>query len=175
MTIKKDNKKQLTINETLEEMTKLLDNISIKSQEVTIDVDVLPEGNESLKKKCQNEVKEMFNADNNEQLIAHSVEDLSLLAFNDFKDKFAKVFGNIVTAKFSRDGKPFSIPEKQGGKQKDVESTTIVSRIVCTFENKTTQSIDALFSKLLKQAVTKEQKELVSNLTKSFELPSVTS
>jgi len=161
--------KQLTINETLEEMTNLLDNISIESQEVTIDIDELPEGNESVKKKCQNEMKAMFSADNNEQLIANSVEELSLLAFNNFKDKFAKVFGNIVTAKFSRDGKPFSIPEKQGGKQKDVESTTIVSRIVCTFENKTTQSMDVLFNKLVKQAVTKEQKELINTLTKSFQ------
>tara|TARA_A100001201_G_scaffold121956_1_gene105681 strand:+ start:2524 stop:3036 length:513 start_codon:yes stop_codon:yes gene_type:complete len=169
MTIKKDNKKQLTINETLEAMTKLLDNISIEPQEVTLDIDELPEGNESLKKKCQNQMKDMFLADNNEQLIANSVEELSLACFNDFKNKFAKVFGNIVTAKFSRDGKPFSIPEKQGGKQKDVESTTIVSRIVCTFENKTTQSMDVLFGKLLKQAITKEQKELVNNLTKSFQ------
>ena len=169
MTIKKDNKKQLGINETLEAMTKLLDNISIEPQEVTLDIDKLPEGNESLKKKCQNEMKDMFLATNNEQLIANSIDELSLLAFNDFKDKFAKVFGNIVTAKFSRNGKPFSIPEKQGGKQKDVESTTIVSRIVCTFENKTTQSMDVLFGKLLKQAITKEQKELVNNLTKSFQ------
>lgn len=169
MTIKKDNKKQLTINETLEAMTKLLDNISIEPQEVTLDIDELPDGKESLKKKCQNQMKDMFLADNNEQLIANSIDELSLLAFNDFKEKFAKVFGNIVTAKFSKDGKPFSIPEKQGGKQKDVESTTIVSRIVCTFENKTTQSMDVLFSKLLKQAVTREQKELVGNLTKSFQ------
>ena len=169
MTIKKDNKKQLTINETLEAMTKLLDNISIESQEITLDIDKLPEGNESIKKKCQNEMKAMFGADNNEQLIANSIDELSLLAFNDFKEKFAKVFGNIVTAKFSKDGKPFSIPEKQGGKQKDVESTTIVSRIVCTFENKTTQSMDVLFGKLLAVAITKEQKELVGNLTKSFQ------
>ena len=169
MTIKKDNKKQLTINETLEAMTKLLDNISIEPQEVTLDIDELPEGNESLKKKCQNQMKDMFLADNNEQLIANSIDELSLLAFNDFKEKFAKVFGNIVTAKFSKDGKPFSIPEKQGGKQKDVESTTIVSRIVCTFENKTTQSMDVLFGKLLAVAITKEQKELVGNLTKSFQ------
>ena len=169
MTIKKDNKKQLTINETLEAMTKLLDNISIESQEVTLDIDELPDGNESLKKKCQNQMKDMFLADNNEQLIANSIDELSLLAFNDFKEKFAKVFGNIVTAKFSKDGKPFSIPEKQGGKQKDVESTTIVSRIVCTFENKTTQSMDVLFGKLLAVAITKEQKELVGNLTKSFQ------
>ena len=169
MTIKKDNKKQLTINETLVAMTKLLDNISIESQEITLDIDKLPEGNESIKKKCQNEMKAMFGADNNEQLIANSIDELSLLAFNDFKEKFAKVFGNIVTAKFSKDGKPFSIPEKQGGKQKDVESTTIVSRIVCTFENKTTQSMDVLFGKLLAVAITKEQKELVGNLTKSFQ------
>ena len=169
MTIKKDNKKQLTINETLVAMTKLLDNISIEPQEVTLDIDELPEGNESLKKKCQNQMKDMFLADNNEQLIANSIDELSLLAFNDFKEKFAKVFGNIVTAKFSKDGKPFSIPEKQGGKQKDVESTTIVSRIVCTFENKTTQSMDVLFGKLLAVAITKEQKELVGNLTKSFQ------
>ena len=169
MTIKKDNKKQLTINETLVAMTKLLDNISIESQEITLDIDKLPEGNESIKKKCQNDMKAMFGADNNEQLIANSIDELSLLAFNDFKEKFAKVFGNIVTAKFSKDGKPFSIPEKQGGKQKDVESTTIVSRIVCTFENKTTQSMDVLFGKLLAVAITKEQKELVGNLTKSFQ------
>ena len=169
MTIKKDNKKQLGINETLEAMTKLLDNISIEPQEVTLDIDELPDGKESLKKKCQNQMKDMFLADNNEQLIANSIDELSLLAFNDFKEKFAKVFGNIVTAKFSKDGKPFSIPEKQGGKQKDVESTTIVSRIVCTFENKTTQSMDVLFGKLLAVAITKEQKELVGNLTKSFQ------
>ena len=169
MTIKKDNKKQLTINETLEAMTKLLDNISIEPQEVTLDIDELPDGKESLKKKCQNQMKDMFLADNNEQLIANSIDELSLLAFNDFKEKFAKVFGNIVTAKFSKDGKPFSIPEKQGGKQKDVESTTIVSIIVCTFENKTTQSMDVLFGKLLAVAITKEQKELVGNLTKSFQ------
>ena len=169
MTIKKDNKKQLTINETLVAMTKLLDNISIESQEITLDIDELPDGKESLKKKCQNQMKDMFLADNNEQLIANSIDELSLLAFNDFKEKFAKVFGNIVTAKFSKDGKPFSIPEKQGGKQKDVESTTIVSRIVCTFENKTTQSMDVLFGKLLAVAITKEQKELVGNLTKSFQ------
>ena len=46
-------------------MTKLLDNISIQSQDVTIDVDELSEGKESLKKKCQNQMKDMFLADNN--------------------------------------------------------------------------------------------------------------
>ena len=164
--------KQLTINETLDKMTSLLEKVSLPSKSMTIDVDKLPEnkvdknGNEikvSMKQKVKDEMKNHFQAEKNEELICNAIDDLSLVSFNRFKYRFGLTFNNVLTSTFEKNGKAFSIPEKISGKKQEIESTTIVSRIVCTFDNNSTNSADALLAKMF-PAPSAEQKELLDKL-----------